>query len=56
MFDKNKTELLNTTIDPEKPIKLSYNNEYEKAQKYCLSGEVVYQVQRKKRLLHWHLS
>lgn len=50
LFDKNNTELLNTTIDPEKPIKLSYNHEYMKAQKYCLSGEVVYQVQSKKRV------
>ncbi|MGX5088687.1 hypothetical protein [Enterobacter sp. UPMP2052] len=41
--------MLNTTIDPEKAIKLSYNNEYKKAQKYFLSGEVVYQVQSKKR-------
>lgn len=50
LFDKNKAELLNTTIDPENPIKLTYNNEYEKAQKYCLSGEVIYQVQIKKRV------
>ncbi|WP_148242102.1 MULTISPECIES: hypothetical protein [Enterobacteriaceae] len=50
LFEKSKTELLNTTIDPEKPIKLTYNNEYEKAQKYCLSGEVIYQVQSKKRV------
>lgn len=50
LFDKNKAELLNTTIDPENPIKLTYNNEYEKAQKYCLSGEVIYQVQSKKRV------
>ncbi|WP_336998375.1 hypothetical protein [Leclercia sp. M50] len=50
LFDKNKAELLNTTIDPGNPIKLTYNNEYEKAQKYCLSGEVIYQVQSKKRV------
>lgn len=50
LFDKSKAELLNTTIDPENPIKLTYNNEYEKAQKYCLSGEVIYQVQSKKRV------
>ncbi|WP_053075264.1 hypothetical protein [Pluralibacter gergoviae] len=50
LFDKRKAELFNTTIDPEKPIKLTYNNEYEKAQKYCLSGEVIYQVQSKKRV------
>lgn len=50
LFDKLKAELFNTTIDPESPIKLTYNNEYEKAQKYCLSGEVIYQVQSKKRV------
>ncbi|HID4047190.1 TPA: hypothetical protein ACXE9F_003691 [Pluralibacter gergoviae] len=50
LFDKRKAELFNTTIDPEKSIKLTYNNEYEKAQKYCLSGEVIYQVQSKKRV------
>ncbi|HBM3290241.1 TPA: hypothetical protein LVN76_004612 [Klebsiella michiganensis] len=50
LFNKSKAELLNTTIDPEKPIKLTYNNEYEKAQKYCLSGEVIYQVESKKRV------
>ncbi|BBV29947.1 MULTISPECIES: hypothetical protein [Citrobacter] len=50
LFEKIKSELLNTTIDPEKPIKLTYNNEYEKAQKYCLSGEVVYLVQSKRRV------
>lgn len=50
LFDKNKAELLNTTIDPEKPIKLSYSYEYKKAQKFCLSGEVVYQVKSKKRV------
>lgn len=50
LFDKRKAELFNTTIDPENPIKLTYGNEYEKAQKYCLSGEVIYQVQSKKRV------
>lgn len=50
LFNKRKAELFNTTIDPENPIKLTYNNEYEKAQKYCLSGEVIYQVQSKKRV------
>lgn len=50
LFEKHKSELFNTTIDPENPIKLTYNNEYEKAQKYCLSGEVIYQVQSKKRV------
>lgn len=50
LFDKRNAELFNTTIDPENPIKLTYDNEYEKAQKYCLSGEVIYQVQSKKRV------
>ena len=50
LFDKRKAELFNTTIDPENPIKLTYDNEYEKAQKYCLSGEIIYQVQSKKRV------
>lgn len=49
-FNKNKSELFDTTIDPENPIKLAYNSEYEKAQKYCLLGEVVYQIQSKKRV------
>lgn len=50
LFDKLKAELFNTTIAPESPIKLTYNNEYEKAQKYCLSGKVIYQVQSNKRV------
>lgn len=50
LFDKRKSELFNITIDPENPIKPTYNNKYEKAQKYCLSGEVIYQVQSKKRV------
>ncbi|UAN42492.1 MULTISPECIES: hypothetical protein [unclassified Enterobacter] len=56
LFNKSKAELLNTTIDPEKPIKLTYNNEYEKAQKYCLSGEVIYQVQSKKRVYFFEMT
>lgn len=43
-YNKNKKQLLDTTIDPDKPVKLSFNSEYAKAQKYCLQGEVVYQV------------
>lgn len=50
VFDKSNGELLNTTIDPEKPIKLTYNREYEKAQKYCLLGDVVYRVRSKERV------
>jgi len=50
LFYKSKAELLNTTIDPENPIKLTYNNEYERAQKYCLPSEVIYQVKSKRRV------
>jgi hypothetical protein len=56
LFDKRKAELFNTTIEPENPIKLTYNNECEKAQKYCLSGEVIYQVQSKKRVCFFERS
>ncbi|AKE96272.1 hypothetical protein CWR40_000676 [Cronobacter sakazakii] len=50
LFKKSKAELFDITLDPKKPIKLSYDNEYNKAQTYCLSGEVVYQVRSKKRV------
>lgn len=36
LFDKRKSDLFNTTIDPENPIKLTYSNEYEKAQNIVL--------------------
>jgi len=48
LFNKSKTEFLNTTVDTEKPMRLSYNDEYKKSQKYYLSDEVVYQFQSKK--------
>lgn len=50
VFNKNNSELFDTTTDSEKPSKLSYNNEYVKAQKYCLLGEVLYRVESKERL------
>lgn len=50
IFDKNNNELYNTTIDPDEPIRLTFNNEYNKAQKYCLVGEIVYQVKQNERL------
>lgn len=50
VFNKSNNELLDTTIDPENPQKLTYNNEFEKARKYCLSGNVIYQVQSNKKL------
>ncbi|NCH75127.1 hypothetical protein [Cronobacter sakazakii] len=56
LFKKSKAELFDITLDPKKPIKLSYDNEYNKAQTYCLLGEVVYQVRSKKRVYFFDKS
>jgi len=50
LFNKNQVELLNTSIAPEKQMKLSWYDDYKKIQKYYLSFEVAYQVQSKKRI------
>lgn len=47
LFNKSKAELLNTTVDTKKPMRISYNDEYKKSPKYHLPDEVAYQFQSK---------
>lgn len=49
-FNKKNNTLNDITLDPNSSINLNFNNEYLKAQKKCLKGEVIYQVKKSGRL------
>ncbi|HEK1719145.1 TPA: hypothetical protein SMT55_000292 [Proteus mirabilis] len=49
-FDKKNNALYDVTLDPNSSTKLNFNNEYLKAQKKCLKGEEIYQVEKSGRV------
>lgn len=49
-FNKKNNALYDITLDSDSSDKLNFNNEYLKAQKKCLKGEVIYQVENPGRV------
>lgn len=56
IFDKHTRNLYNATANLEKTEALKFNEEYAKAWQFCLTGEVVYQVNSKGRLYLYHIE
>ncbi|WP_129232774.1 hypothetical protein [Cronobacter condimenti] len=54
-YNKDNNRLYNTSADLDKPVMLTFNNEFSKAWRYCLNGQSISQVSVKGRLYLYRL-